>query len=44
MDEFIFTIIDIPAELKTRQMVRVFCYSCAIEIRRNNEVFGKGVT
>lgn len=47
MDKFIFKTIDFPAELKMRQVILinwVFCYSFVIEIRRNNEMVGEGVT
>lgn len=40
-------IINFPDELKMRQVILinwVFCYSFAIEIRRNNEMVGEGVT
>lgn len=39
--------INFPDELKMRQVILinwVFCYGFAIEIRRNNEMVGEGVT
>lgn len=47
MDKFIFKTIDFPAELKMRQVIIinwVFRYSFVIEIRRNNEMTGEGIT